>query len=247
MGIASDLVFIIAAALFGGLIAHLCRQPLIFGYMLAGVAVGPYTGGITVENIHDIEMLAEIGVALLLFTLGLEFSFGELRRVWRIAFLATPLQIVLCAVMGYLISITLGLSAHDGIWIGGAISLSSTMIVLKTLSARNALESKTGRTMLAILIAQDVALVPIMLLLPQLTSDSVSLIPIAIAMGKSALFLVVRNPNALHESVSSVLIAATVPPLLSIIAFCLFLYTLRALCVSVIFYQSSSIKKGIRI
>ncbi len=189
MGIASDLVFIIAAALIGGLIAHLCRQPLIFGYMLAGVAVGPYTGGITVQNIHDIEMLAEIGVALLLFTLGLEFSFGELRRVWRIAFLATPLQIVLCAVMGYLISTTLGLSAHDGIWIGGAISLSSTMIVLKTLSARDALESKTGRIMLAILIAQDVALVPIMLLLPQLTTESVSLIPIAIAMGKSALFL----------------------------------------------------------
>ncbi len=189
MGIASDLVFIIAAALFGGLIAHLCRQPLIFGYMLAGVTVGPYTGGITVENIHDIEMLAEIGVALLLFTLGLEFSFGELRRVWRIAFLATPLQILLCAVMGYVISIALGLNTHDGIWIGGAISLSSTMIVLKTLSARAGLESKTGRIMLAILIAQDVALVPIMLLLPQLTSDSVSLIPIAIAMGKSALFL----------------------------------------------------------
>jgi len=191
MGIASDLVFIVVAALIGGLIAHLCRQPLIFGYILAGVAVGPYTGGVTVENIHDIEMLAEIGVALLLFTLGLEFSFGELRRVWRIAFLATPLQIVLCAAMGYIISITLGLSINDGIWIGGAISLSSTMIVLKTLASRDALESKAGRIMLAILIAQDVALVPIMLLLPQLTSEAVSLIPIATAIGKSAFFLVI--------------------------------------------------------
>ncbi|NDF16073.1 hypothetical protein EB061_12270 [bacterium] len=117
-------------------------------------------------------MLAEIGVALLLFTLGLDFSFGELRRVWRITFLATPLQITLCAAMGYLISTALGLSTSDGIWIGAAISLSSTMIVLKTLAARNALASKPGRIMLAILIAQDVALVPLLLLAPQLTSES---------------------------------------------------------------------------
>ena len=191
MGIASDLVFIVIAALIGGLIAHLCRQPLIFGYILAGVAVGPYTGGVTVENIHDIEMLAEIGVALLLFTLGLEFSFGELRRVWQIAFLATPLQLLLCAVMGYLITIALGLSTSDAIWIGAAISLSSTMIVLKTLTARDALESNAGRVMLAILIAQDVAIVPMMLLLPQLTAETISMIPIATAIGKSALFLTI--------------------------------------------------------
>ncbi|MEN9845012.1 MAG: hypothetical protein RIS36_159 [Pseudomonadota bacterium] len=191
MGIASDLVFIVIAALIGGLIAHLCRQPLIFGYILAGVAVGPYTGGVTVENIHDIEMLAEIGVALLLFTLGLEFSFGELRRVWRIAFLATPLQLLLCAVMGYLITIAIGLSTSDAIWIGAAISLSSTMIVLKTLAALDSLESNAGRIMLAILIAQDVAIVPMMLLLPQLTAETISLIPIATAIGKSALFLTI--------------------------------------------------------
>ena len=191
MGIASDLVFIVIAALIGGLISHLCRQPLIFGYILAGVAVGPYTGGVTVENIHDIEMLAEIGVALLLFTLGLEFSFGELRRVWQIAFLATPLQLLLCAVMGYLITIALGLSTSDAIWFGAAISLSSTMIVLKTLAARDALESNAGRVMLAILIAQDVAIVPMMLLLPQLTAETISMIPIATAIGKSALFLTI--------------------------------------------------------
>ena len=191
MGIASDLIFIVIAALIGGLIAHVCRQPLIFGYMLAGVIVGPYTGGITVQNIHDIEMLAEIGVALLLFTLGLEFSFGELRRVSRIAFLATPLQLLLCGLMGYLISTALGLPASDAIWIGAAMSLSSTMIVLKTLSSRDALESNAGRIMLAILIAQDLALVPIMLLLPQLTAETIALAPIALAVGKSALFLVI--------------------------------------------------------
>lgn len=191
MGIASDLVFIVIAALIGGLVAHICRQPLVFGYMLAGVAVGPYTRGVTVQNIHDIEMLAEIGVALLLFTLGLEFSFGELRRVWRIAFLAAPLQIVACALTGFLISVTLGFSPNDAIWIGAAISLSSTMIVLKTLSSCESLESNSGRVMLAILIAQDIALIPIMLLVPQLTTEHIMLLPLAAAVAKSILFVVI--------------------------------------------------------
>ncbi len=189
MGITSDLIFIVIAALIGGLIAHLCRQPLIFGYMLAGVVVGPYTGGITVQNIHEIEMLAEIGVALLLFTLGLEFSFKELKRVSRIAFLATPLQIILCASMGYLIATKTGFNHRDAVWLGAAISLSSTMVVLKTLSSRNAQDSNSGRIMLAILIAQDLALLPIMLILPQITTENFSFLPIAIAFGNSALFL----------------------------------------------------------
>jgi CPA2 family monovalent cation:H+ antiporter-2 len=198
MGIASDLVLIIIAALLGGLLAHLLRQPLLFGYMLAGIAVGPHTGGITVQNTHDIEMLAEIGVALLLFTLGLEFSLGELRRVWRIALLTTPLQILVCGVAGYLISRFVGLSASDSIWIGAAISLSSTMIVLKTLSSRDALESGSGRVMLAILIAQDVALIPIMLLIPQITSDAISLSPVAAAIGKSLLFIAVMYVTGVY-------------------------------------------------
>ncbi|MCB0162384.1 MAG: cation:proton antiporter, partial [Caldilineaceae bacterium] len=74
MGIAADIAIIVVAGLIGGLIAQRLHQPLVIGYILAGVAVGPYTGFITVANVHDIELLAEIGVALLLFALGIEFS-----------------------------------------------------------------------------------------------------------------------------------------------------------------------------
>ena len=81
MGIASDIVIIVMAALFGGLIAQRLKQPLILGYILAGVIVGPHTGGITVGDTHEIELLSEIGVALLLFALGLEFSLKELQPV----------------------------------------------------------------------------------------------------------------------------------------------------------------------
>jgi CPA2 family monovalent cation:H+ antiporter-2 len=189
MGIAADIITIVIAALLGGLIAHRIRQPLIVGYILAGVLVGPYTAGVTVQNVHDIEMLAEIGVALLLFTLGLEFSFGELKRLGKLTLLGTPLQILLCSLVGYYIAKALGLPSTDAIWIGGAISLSSTMVVLKTLSARNGLEAPSGRIMLGILIAQDLAVVPLMLLLPQLTTDVIDYQAIVFAVLKSAVFL----------------------------------------------------------
>lgn len=191
MGIATDLIYIVLAALIGGGVAHMLRQPLVCGYILAGLLVGPHTGGFTVQNTHEIEKLAEIGVALLLFTLGLEFSFGELGRLARITLLATPLQILLCSLAGYGVALLAGLSPTDALWIGGAISLSSTMVVLKTLSARDALESKQGRIMLGILIAQDLAVVPLMLVLPQLTREVVDFGGIAWALGKSLAFLLV--------------------------------------------------------
>jgi CPA2 family monovalent cation:H+ antiporter-2 len=191
MGIATDVIYIVIAALIGGTLAHALRQPLACGYILAGLFVGPYTGGVTVQNIHEIEKLAEIGVALLLFTLGLEFSFGELRRLARITLLATPLQILLCALAGYGIALVAGIGVTDALWIGGAISLSSTMVVLKTLSARDSLGTREGRIMLGILIAQDLAVVPLMLVLPQLSAENVDYLAIGSALGKSAAFLAV--------------------------------------------------------
>ncbi len=95
MGIASDIVIIIVAALIGGFAALKLKQPLIVGYILAGIVVGPHTGGITVSEIHNIELLAEIGVALLLFALGLEFSLKKLKPVRTVALVGTPLQIFL--------------------------------------------------------------------------------------------------------------------------------------------------------
>jgi CPA2 family monovalent cation:H+ antiporter-2 len=92
MGIAADIAIIVVAGLIGGIIAQQLRQPLILGYILAGIMVGPFTDGVTVSNIHDIELLAEIGVALLLFALGLEFSLKELKPVRHIALIGTPIQ-----------------------------------------------------------------------------------------------------------------------------------------------------------
>lgn len=131
MGIAGDIIIIMIAAFVGGLIAQRLKQPLILGYILAGVAVGPYTGGITVSGVHEIEMLAEIGVALLLFALGLEFSFKELKQVRNIALIGTPCQIILTIIVGIGIGQFLGWSWMNSIWFGALISLSSTIVRIR--------------------------------------------------------------------------------------------------------------------
>ena len=100
MGIAADIVVLIVVAFFCGLLMQRLRQPLILGYILAGVLLGPHTGGLTITEVHDIERLAEIGVALLLFALGLEFSHKDLKPVKYIALVGTPLQMVLTTGLG---------------------------------------------------------------------------------------------------------------------------------------------------
>src|SRR5215470_14445913 len=105
MGIAADFVLIVVAGLAGGLAARALRLPLMVGYVAAGVLVGPHTAGPTVVQVHDIELLAEIGVALLLFSLGLELSFRDLQPVRRIALIGAPMQIVVTIAIAELAAI----------------------------------------------------------------------------------------------------------------------------------------------
>ena len=190
MGIASDFVLIVIAGLVGGLLARLLRLPLLVGYVAAGVAIGPYTAGPTVVQIHDIELLAEIGVALLLFSLGLEISFRDLRPVRRIALIGGPIQIVLTTAGGALAGIKfLGLPVIDSIWLGAMISLSSTMVVLKTLSASGETSTLTSRVMVGLLVVQDLAVIPMLILLPQLADLSGALPRLARAAGIASVVL----------------------------------------------------------
>lgn len=191
MGIAADIAIIVVAALIGGLIAQRLKQPLILGYILAGVVVGPYTGGITVTEVHDIELLAEIGVALLLFALGLEFSLRELQPVRYIALIGTPLQILLTIAYGYEIGRWVGWGWLPSIWVGGLISLSSTMVILKTLMSQGRLGTLSSRVMIGMLIVQDLAVVPLMIILPELNELEAGLPVLGMAALKAGLFLVV--------------------------------------------------------
>ncbi|HBI15058.1 MAG TPA: portal protein [Desulfobulbaceae bacterium] len=189
MGIAADIVIIVVAALCGALIAQKLRQPLILGYIAAGIAIGPYTGGITVADLHQIELLAEIGVALLLFALGLEFSLSELKPVRNIALIGTPIQILLTIAYGYGIGRLFGWSSVPSIWFGSLAALSSTMITLKTLMNQGWMGTLSSRVMIGMLLVQDLAVVPLMIVLPQLSDPAAGLPLIGMAMLKSAAFL----------------------------------------------------------
>jgi CPA2 family monovalent cation:H+ antiporter-2 len=189
LGIAADIAIIVVGGLIGGLIAQRLRQPLIIGYILVGVLLGPNTGGITVSDVHEIELLAEIGVALLLFALGLEFSLKELQPVRRVALIGTPLQMLLTILLGLLIGAALGWSTITSLWFGSMVALSSTMVILKTLASQGRMGTLSSRVMIGMLIVQDLAVIPLMIILPQLADPEAGLPVLGLAALRAAIFL----------------------------------------------------------
>src|SRR5947209_5559641 len=166
-----DLVLAVVAAFVGGVVAQRLGQPVILGYLLAGVAIGPFSPG-PVADVRSVQVLADIGVAFLMFTLGAEFSFHELRRLGRVATLGGALQILFTMGLGPLLAPALGLSFVQGVFLGALLALSSTVVALKVLMSRGELQALHGRVALGMLIAQDLAVVPMVVVLPSLASGS---------------------------------------------------------------------------
>jgi CPA2 family monovalent cation:H+ antiporter-2 len=189
MGIATDIILLVVAAFFCGMFLQRLGQPIILGYIAAGIILGPHTGGITVSNIHEIELLAEIGVALLLFALGLEFSLKDLKPVKMIALVGTPIQMGLTVGLGFGIGQLMGWDWKTSLWLGAMISLSSTMVLLKTLMNQGWLGTLSSKVMIGMLIVQDLAVIPMMIILPQLNNPTGGLSILAYAAFKAAAFL----------------------------------------------------------
>ena len=190
MGIATDIIILIVAAFLLGLVAHRLGQPLILGYIIAGILLGPHTGGMTVSQAHEIELLAEIGVALLLFALGLEFSLKDLKPVRMVALIGTPIQMLLTIGLGLWIGSLWGWDWKASIWLGALIALSSTMVILKTLMNQGWLGTLSSRVMIGMLIVQDLAVVPLMIILPQLNQPEINFATLGWAAVKAAIVLV---------------------------------------------------------
>lgn len=189
MGLATDIIITVVFAFFFGLIAQRLKQPLILGYILAGVFLGPYTSGYTISEVHEIELLAEIGIALLLFALGLEFSFKDLKPVKKIALIGTPIQMLLTIVLGYGVGQLMGLDWKSSIWLGALVSFSSTMVILKTLMNQGWVGTLSSRVMIGMLIVQDLAVVPLMIALPELNDPVLGLPKLGFAALKAIGFL----------------------------------------------------------
>ncbi len=184
------LAILLAAALVGGMIAHRLKQPVILGYLAIGVAVGPYALGI-VGDLSLVEATATIGVALLMFTLGLEISLAQLREVGRAGIWGGIAQILVTLALGIIVgSYLFKWSISQSVLFGLVISLSSTAVCLKLLMDRGELTSVHGRIMIAILIVQDIAVVLMMVVMPILGGAAQNIpLALAIATGKAVLFI----------------------------------------------------------
>jgi len=135
-------------------VAYVClrlKLPLLVGLMLTGIAIGPYALG-WVRDMESIEILAEIGVMLLLFTIGLEFSIGRLRDMKRLVLVGGGLQVLLTVTAVAAVSYFVGRSINQGIFFGFLVALSSTAIVLKSYVDRNEVDAPHGRVAIGILL-----------------------------------------------------------------------------------------------
>ncbi len=181
---------LLAAALVGGMVAHRLRQPVILGYLVIGIAVGPHSLGL-VSDLELVETAAAIGVALLMFTLGLEISIVQLREVGKVGLWGGIAQITVTLALGLMVGVLLfGWPASQALLFGLIISLSSTAVCLKILMERGELTSVPGRIMIAFLILQDVSVVLMMVALPLMSGGIESLVlALAIAVGKAILFV----------------------------------------------------------
>ena len=186
-----DLAYVFVAALLGGLVARRLRQPLILGYVLAGILIGPFTPGPTVSETHALELLAEIGVILLMFSIGIEFSVQDLLRVKWVALLGGPIGILLSIALGVGAGTLLGWTLAQGIVVGAVVSVASTMVLARLLADRGELASERGRLMIGITLVEDLAVVILTILIPNAASLGASqLAGVALAIGKSLLLLV---------------------------------------------------------
>ena len=180
-----DLAYVIGAALVGGVLAWLARQPLILGYVVGGIIIGPFTPGPTVSDVHTFELFAEVAVVLLMFSIGIEFSLRDLLRVKWIAVVGGPLGIVLSIALSLVVGSALGWPGPQAIAVGAIVSVASTMVLARLLLDQQALDTPLGRVMIGITLVEDLVVVILTVVLP---ADR--LLALAFALGRAGVIMV---------------------------------------------------------
>jgi CPA2 family monovalent cation:H+ antiporter-2 len=204
-----DLAYVLVAAMAGGLVARKLRQPLILGYVAGGILVGPFTPGPKVSEVHALELVAEVGVILLMYSIGIEFSIRDLLRVKWVALIGGPLGILLSMLLATGVGWMLGWSTSQGIAVGAAVGVASTMVMSRLLMDGGELQSEHGRVMIGVTLVEDFAVVALTVLLPTLGNvDKGQLLGVGWGLAKGLLILA---PVAL-------LAYKFVPPLMSRVA-----------------------------
>jgi CPA2 family monovalent cation:H+ antiporter-2 len=186
-----DLTYIFLAAVFGGLVAWRLCLPLILGFVLGGIAISPFTPGPHLSDLHTFEVLAEVGVVLLMFSIGVEFSVPDLMRVKWVALVGGPIGILFMLGIAIGSGRLLGWSTTEGLVIGAAISVASTMVLARLLSDSGSLSTTHGRVMIGITLVEDLAVICMTVVIPVLgNSKDGGLLMAAWILGKAVLLLI---------------------------------------------------------
>lgn len=176
-------IFVVGVAVASAL--RRIHVPPIAGFIVAGALIGPRAFGL-VHDLHDVELLAEIGVVLLLFGIGLELSLDRVKRLWRPIVLGGTLQVGLTAGATLGLGLIFGLEWRTAVFFGLLASVSSTAIVLRGMEARGEVDAPHGRLTLGILVFQDLCVVPMMLAIPFLAGTGGSTWEVSIALLRAA-------------------------------------------------------------
>jgi monovalent cation:H+ antiporter-2, CPA2 family len=185
-----ELSYIFIAAICGGALAWRLRQPLILGYVLAGILFSPFTPGPAVREAHTFQIVAEVGVVFLMFSIGLEFSLEELREVKWVSLIGAPVGVALSALLGEGVGMLLGWGPLQGVVVGMIVSVASTMVLSRLLIDSGQLQSQHGKIMIGITLVEDLVVVVLTILMPVLASLTPHhVLGVAQALGKAALIL----------------------------------------------------------
>lgn len=185
-----DILIILTFAIVVVVLFHRLKLPAIAGFILSGLLVGPEGLGL-IDDAHQVEVLAEIGVALLLFGIGAELALSKLRRLWKLAVVGGFLQVGLTSLAGYVIGRAFELPVNTAVFVGLVIALSSTAIVLRGLQQRGEVDAPHGRLILGVLVFQDFSVIPIMLIIPLLVGAGAGAGDFALTLAKSVGIIVV--------------------------------------------------------
>jgi CPA2 family monovalent cation:H+ antiporter-2 len=186
-----DLTYIFLAATLGGLVAWRLRLPLILGFVLGGIVLSPFTPGPRLTNLHTFEVFAEVGVVLLMFSIGVEFSIPDLMRVKWVALVGGPIGIL--AMLGAALGVgeIAGWSTSERLVVGAAVSVASTMVVARLLSDAGKVSETYGRAMIGITLVEDLAVICMTVVLPAIgSSGGGTLRDAAWTLGKATLLLI---------------------------------------------------------
>ena len=190
-GLFKDLAYIFLAAVVGGALARFARQPLILGYVLGGLLVSPLTPGPSVADVHTFERFADVGVVLLMFSLGIEFSLKDLVAVKWIAIIGGPLGILMTIGLGLVVGAQLGWSPVRGAVVGMVVSVASTMVLARLLMDRGELHSRHGRILIGISLVEDLVVVVLIVLIPALgVLQGDRILAVAKALATAAVILI---------------------------------------------------------